>query len=180
MEEVPQRSANKANLIRFLVAEWKIPKMREKMNDKQLYVASEETCLHITNDRWADVACLQANQEEVDTRIISHAAHASAEGYRAVVVTAYNTDVMVLCLAFSAGISYPLFQKCGTNNRVRYIDIPKLRHVLGYGVCNSLVGIHAYTGCDTVSAFAGRGKLTALKLIRSEICQEIFHELGQS
>lgn len=48
-------SANKANLIRFLVAEWKTPKLREKLKDKQLYVASEENCLHITKDQWAEV-----------------------------------------------------------------------------------------------------------------------------
>ena len=144
-------SANKANLIRFLVAEWKTPKLREKLNDKQLYVASEETCLHITNDQWAEVAELQSNQEEADTRILLHAAHAAEEGYIAVVVTADDTDVMVICLAFSPDISCPLFQKCGTKNRVRYIDINKLRHGLGDGVCNSLNGMHAYTGCDTVS-----------------------------
>ncbi|KAJ8366495.1 hypothetical protein AAFF_G00353320 [Aldrovandia affinis] len=46
-------SANKANLIRFLVAEWKTPKLRDRLNDKQLYVASEESCLHITKDQWA-------------------------------------------------------------------------------------------------------------------------------
>ena len=40
--------------------------------------------------------------------------------------------------------------------------------------------MHAYTGCDTVSAFAGRGKLGALKLMRSEHWQEVFRELGQS
>jgi len=28
-----------ANLIRFLVAEWKTPKLREKLKDKQLYVS---------------------------------------------------------------------------------------------------------------------------------------------
>ena len=173
-------SANKANLIRFLVAEWKTPKLSEKLNDKQLYVASEETCLHITNDQWAEVAELQSNQEEADTRILLHAAHAAEEGYRAVVATADDTDVMVICLAFSPDIACPLFQKCGTKNRVRYIDINQLRHGLGDGVCNSRIGMHAYTGCDTVSAFAGRGKLGALKLMRSEHCQEMFRELGQS
>ena len=54
--------SSSANLIRFLVAEWKTPKLTEKLNDKQLYVAREETCLHITNDQWADVAELQSNQ----------------------------------------------------------------------------------------------------------------------
>ena len=85
----------------------------------------------------------------------------------AVVVTAEDTDVMLLCLALSPDISCPLFQKCGTKNRVRYIDINKFRHGLGDGVFNYLIGMHAYTGCDTVSAFAGRGKPGALKLMRS-------------
>ena len=122
----------------------------------------------------------QSYQEEADTIIILHAAHAAEEGYRAVVVTANDTDVMVLCLAYSPDISCPLLQKCGTKNRVRYIDINKLRHGLGDGVCHSLIGMQAYTGCDTVSAFAGRGKLAPLKLSRSEHCQEMLGELGQS
>ena len=61
------------------MAQWKTPKMRESLNDKQLYVVSDDTCLHITNDRWAEVASLQSNQEEAGTRIILHAAHAAAE-----------------------------------------------------------------------------------------------------
>ena len=90
-------SPNKANLIRF--KDWKTPNLRGKLNDEQLYVASEETCLRITNGQWGEVASLQSNQEEADTRIILHEAHAAEEGYRAVVVTAENTDVMVRCLA---------------------------------------------------------------------------------
>ena len=105
------------------------------------------------------VAGLQSNQEEADTRIILHAAHAAENGYSAVVITADDTDVLVLCLAFSADISCPLFQKCGTKNRVRYLDITKLRQALGYSVCTALIGMHAYKGCDTARAFAGRGKL---------------------
>ena len=57
----------------------------------------------------AVVAGLQSNQEEADTRIILHAAHAAEEGYSAVVILADDTDVLVLCLAFSADISCPLF-----------------------------------------------------------------------
>ena len=55
--------------------------------------------MRITNEQWGEVASLQSNQEEVDTRIILHEAHVAEEGYRAVVVTAENTDVMVRCLA---------------------------------------------------------------------------------
>jgi len=126
----------------------KTPKLRHKLNDKQLYIASEESYLHITKVHWAEVEGLQSNQEEADTRIILHAAHAAKEGYSAVVVAADDTDVLVLCLAFFADISCLLFQK-------------KMEQRTG---C-----MHAFTGCNTVSAFAGRGKLQALKLItRSE------------
>ncbi|KAJ8395975.1 hypothetical protein AAFF_G00026830 [Aldrovandia affinis] len=97
----------------------------------------------------------------------------------AVVVTADDTDVLLLCLAFSADISCPLFQNCGTKNRVRYLDITKLCQALGDCVCNAVIGMYAYTGCDMLSAFAGRGKLRALKLImRSEHFQEVFRKLG--
>ena len=101
------------------MAEWKTPNLRENLNDKQLYVASEETCLHITNEQWTEVAGLQSIQEEADTRIICHAAHAAEEGYRAGVVTAGQTDVKVLRLAFSPDISCSMHQKCGTKNRAR-------------------------------------------------------------
>ena len=97
MENVSQQLGQSGQPHKLLVAEWKTPNLREKLNDKQLYVASDDTCLHITNDRLAEVAGLQSNQEEADTRILLHAAHAAAEGYRSVVVTADDSDVMVLC-----------------------------------------------------------------------------------
>ena len=49
----------------------------------------------------------------------------------------------------------------GTSTSIRYA------HDLKDGVHNYLIVIHTYTGCDTVSAFAGRGKLGAVKLTRS-------------
>ena len=39
--------------------------------------------------------------------------------------------------------------------------------------------MHAFTGCDTVSAFAGKGKASALKLLLNDKkIQETFLELG--
>ena len=51
------------------------------------YITSEEICLHISKDQLAEVAGLQSNLEEADTKIILHADHAAADGYRAFVVT---------------------------------------------------------------------------------------------
>ena len=51
----------------------------------------------------------------------------------------------------------------------------------GDGVCDSLIGLHAFRGCDTMSAFASRGKLSALNLLKRDItCQETFSQVHQS
>ena len=39
--------------------------------------------------------------------------------------------------------------------------------------------MHAFTGCDRVSAFAGKGKITALRLVKQHTSyQEMFKQLG--
>jgi len=65
-------SANKANLIGFLVAEWKTPKLRDKLNDKKLYVASEESCLCITKNQWADTTFMTT--EDINKKASSYIA----------------------------------------------------------------------------------------------------------
>ena len=35
-------------------------------------------------------------------------------------------------------------------------------------VCHALVGLHSFIGCNTVSAFAGKGKLAALKIMKAD------------
>ena len=85
-------------------------------------------------------------------------------------------------LAYCDEIGVSLFQKCGTRTRTKLVDIVKVAvsvDIYIY-VCSSLIGMHAYTGCDTVSALAGKGKASALKLltINREI-QETFLQLGQ-
>jgi len=51
---------------------------------------------------------------------------------------------------------------------------------MGGSVCNALIGMHAFTGYDTINAFAGRGKMTALKQMKSDKAyQKAFTELGR-
>ena len=91
-----------------------------------------------------------------------------------------DTDVFIMSLAFHDKIGAPLFQKCGTKTRKRLVDIEKVATTLGIDVCRALIGMHAYTGCDTVSAFAGKGKAKALKLLTSnKQNQDTFLKLGQ-
>ncbi|KAI4811883.1 hypothetical protein KUCAC02_014754 [Chaenocephalus aceratus] len=169
---------SKTSLVEFLVEQWKQPAKRERLQDKSLYVTCGEACYLITKDHWHEIQDLRSIKEEADTRMLLHARHASGDGYGSIIITAEDTDVLILCLCFSKTMAC---QKCGTQNRTRYIDIGKLASSVGEEVCQGLVGLHALTGCDTVSAFAGRGKLSALKHLKeNETYQEAFKRLGEA
>lgn len=49
----------------------------------------------------------------------------------------------------------------GTGKHYRIIPAHKIGSAIGHEKCLSLPMFHAFTGCDTVSCFAGRGKITA-------------------
>ena len=51
-----------------------------------------------------------------------------------------------------------LWVSFGTGSNFRYIAVHELVATLSPRQCLSLPVFHAITGCDTVSAFAGRGK----------------------
>ena len=52
---------------------------------------------------------------------------------------------------------------------------------IGDSVCDNLIGLDAFTGCDIVSAFAIRVKWSAFKLMKRDITyQETFIQIGQS
>jgi hypothetical protein len=54
-----------------------------------------------------------------------------------------------------------------------------MAQVLGDDVCKALPSLHTFTGCDSISSFAGKGKLTALKTLKgSHSYQELFYQLG--
>ena len=67
-----------------------------------------------------------------------------------------------------------------SQHQARYVDISKVAGVLGQEVSKAILGLHAFTGCDSVSAFPGIGKALPLKLLRSKNeFQARFQNLGE-
>ena len=79
------------------------------------------------------------------------------------IIVSIDADVTFLCLANYHKFSMPLFQKCCSETRMKYVDIASIGNVLGTDVCEALLSMHAITGCDTVSSFAGKGTLSAFQ-----------------
>ena len=170
-------SASKTALTNFLFNEWQKPEYLNKLEGKSIFVTNQSQCVMLSHGRVSPVPELETSQEEADTRMLLHAKHASRT-HNAIIIISEDTDVIVLALAFFRNIG-DIYIRCGTRNRTRYIDISKLGSCLGQNICNSLIGLHAFTGCDTVSAFGGKGKVSALKLVMNqEIYQNALSQLG--
>ncbi len=169
---------SKNKLTEFLAENWKEPEKREKLGRRSMFVTCGHDCLKLTLGGWEIVDDLKSNQEEADTRLLLHAKHA-AETYSSLVFVSDDTDVFILCLALSGDINSKLFIRRGTKLLTRLIDITKLAAAVGSDVCTALIGLHPWTGCDTVSALGGQGKLKALKILLTlSTYRDAFMSLG--
>lgn len=99
-----------------MVEEWKRPRQREKLEDKVLYVICEQLCFKITKEQWEQATELQSSQEEANTRLLLHALHVAESGYKSVVITAEDTDVLILCLGVTKSIPCHAYQSSGMKN----------------------------------------------------------------
>ena len=107
------------------------------------------------------------SHEEADTRIMLHVQDAINHGYTRIAIRTVDTDVLVLAVAALSHLSGPakleLWVTFGTGANLRYIAAHKICNRLGPRVSKALPFFHAFTGCDTVSYFAGKGKKTAFE-----------------
>ena len=105
----------------------------------------------------SELSDLTTNQEEADTRMFLHAAHASRSRHECIAIKSSDTDVEILACFYSINVSSELFLESGTQARAWIIDVTKVCDSLGSATC-----LHALTGCDSVSSFAIKGKKKAI------------------
>ena len=100
-------------------------------------------------------------QEEADSRLLLHAADCVATGVSKLMVMTVDTDVVVLCVAYVQRLGLQeLWVEIGTGKHQRYIAAHRVANELGEQKAVALPAFHAFSGCDTVSSFAGRSKKT--------------------
>ena len=87
------------------------------------------------------------------------------KGFTFIVIHSDSTDVVIIALRFNPEISsfnYILYMKSGTQNRIKFVDLTNLHHNLGISLSDALIGLHALTGCDSVSSFFWQRKEQSL------------------
>eukprot|EP00794_Sanderia_malayensis_P000765 gene765-55_t len=74
-----------------------------------------------------------------------------------------------------------LYFQTGVGNKRRILDIDSIYNSLGPALCSALISFHAFTGCDSTSAFHGKGKLKPLKTLeKCPDCLAVFGSIGSS
>ena len=95
----------------------------------------------------------------------------------------YNEQIFfILLLHHALCISASLLMDVGlsTSSYPGVINMTALAERLGTDICNSLPGIHAFTGCDFTAAFMHKGKVCPFQLMEKNNFVLSFGRLGES
>ena len=198
------RSCRGQGIRRKVTASGKLPSnwqscMRDSENKTELFLFLADRIATITSPNLLNVTkgdealtnhdislegVAPCQHEEANTRIFVHVRHAAEQGCKSVIIKACDTDVLVIAasvmpLLQNAGLQQ-LWVAFGQGVNIRWIPIHDLLTSVGFERCRGLSFFHAFTGCDVVSAFRGRGKKSAWQTW--DVCAgatEAFSQLSQ-
>ena len=110
---------------------------------------------------------IQAIQDDADAEYLLAQTTITRSRNSDVVVISADTDVLVLLIHGLEDSSCKIFFNSESVTATRSVpkvwDIRSIQSKLGPNVCNNMLAIHAFFGCDTVSRVYGFGKGTGLK-----------------
>ena len=106
------------------------------------------------------------NHEEADTRVVVHVLHALMQGGKTIQVRTVDTDVVVILAGtfhdlIASQLLADIWVAFGMGKNFRFYHINAICASLGELQSRALPVFHAFSGCDTTSAFNGKGKKSA-------------------
>ena len=163
---------NKTQFIKLLLQVWSSDSQAAKFQDRSVVLICEGKAVKLTSPDGIMTVSeplhdIDSTQEETDSRIALYCAYGKQLGYRFMKVKSPDTDVFFILSHFVKDIDdITILFDTGKGNYKRLIDISLLTKDTTKAHQSALLSLHAFTGCDTVSAFKGRGKLKPLKILQ--------------
>ena len=138
-------------------------------NSNIFYVTTGTKCHNLSGVGMTEVSRLSTPQEEADTRMFLHAQYVLNHVQGNIIINSPDTDVFIISLIVSEKINANINFKIGNKDKKRIINVNKVKEslkdkydaVVSVGLeclTRALASLHAFTGCDTVSAFSSFGK----------------------
>lgn len=171
---------NKRELCAFLACHWCECAKQHLQASKELVITQGKKAVMIRNKVEHVIGALESDQEEADFRLLLHAKHAAGTN-ECIIVKSVDSDVAIISLEHFHELGcQSLWFATGTAEHTRYIPVHMLAATLGQEVCNSILGLHSLTGCDTTSTFFGITKEKSLSvMVRSINHHSTLQKLGQ-
>ena len=114
---------------------------------------------------------LRSNQEKTDSRIVLYCIYAR--------VRSPDSDKFWILLYHATEIDITILFDTGHGNKKRLINITNLSEHYTKQMCEAILALHAFTGCDSVSSFRSIGKSKPLKLLlKSPVHCDALKHLG--
>ena len=171
---------NKEQLIDVMYRVWSEEEFRQKMDERNVILIKQGEAFKLTSNEVTPIPSLRSNQEETDSRVVLYSIFATSSGYSNVKVKTPDSDLFWILLHHSRQINVPVFFDTGHGNKKRLINITELGSHYSENLCDALLGLHAFSGCDTVSAFKGKGKIKPMKLLlKSPSFCQVLAQLGE-
>ena len=121
-----------------------------------------------------DVPELLSSQEETDTRVVLYCNYAADNDYDYVKVRSPDSYIFFILLYYAADFGIRILFDTGTGNKRTLLDITKLAKDFTPVYCAALLAMHAFTRCETTSAFKGVGKVKPIQLLQKNIATKGF------
>jgi hypothetical protein len=129
-------------------------------------------CLFSTDGYTAsvtDVPELNSSHEEADTRINLHSLTIASTSPQHIVIIVRSPDTDVFILVFKFALDHDIDQRVlfdtGNGNKWRLIDMKGVNGDIGDDMCSAMPALHAFSGCDKISAFVIQGEILAENLL---------------
>lgn len=178
--------ANKQQFIELLLKQWQKDEYAPKLLDRQVILICAGTATRLTSHDGKTtevniVQDLQSSQEEFDTRIALYCQYAAEKGYRYCRVKSPDTDVFFILLHHAHTLKTTILFDTGTGNKCRLLSLIELAKVKTPDYCTSLMALHAFSGCDTCSAFKGIGKIKPINVLnKMPKFRDVLSRLGEA
>ena len=178
---------NKKQLIALLLAVWGSDNYAQKLQNRQIWYICEGKAFRLSSEdgnttETTPVSVLDSSQEETDSRVALYCKYGSELGYKSIRVRSPDSDIFFLLLYYAKAFTETtiLFETGKGNNR-RLLNVTEAAKQYTQQQCSALLGLHAFTGCDTCSAFKGIGKKKPIKLLqKNPTFYQVFELLGES
>ena len=160
MEEFLKNGDNKEDLFAYLSEG--VLKFMEVPASKQLNITYKDSVI-TRGGSLSDLA--PCDHEESDTRMLFHIFHAVKSGCKSLFLSTGDSDVVIIATyAFSVLVQeqqdLQVWILFGQGKSSSVYNVRKIYEFLGPVKCRALLFFVAFTGCDTTSQFAGKGKLS--------------------